>query len=327
MSNEQTQFEIKKAFKVFRVGGLFSGSKLNAVDNVSFTLGQNKAKVLSLVGESGSGKTTLSRMMLGLVKPTSGQILYKGISVPTIKGQRQIKFRQEVQPIFQNPFEAFNPLKKVDRYLQGSALNYNLAKSKGESKTVISDALRVVGLSFERVMGKFPHEFSGGELQRISIARALIPQPQVLIADEPVSMLDASVKMGIVNIFLQLKEKYGMSIIFVTHDLATAYYISDEIAVMLRGTIVEAGPVDDVLTKPLHPYTSMLKECLPEPNPEKRWKEPIKLSGLDIKEFEALGCKFAKRCPYAKEICLKKRPPKIEFKDSMDRYVECWKYS
>jgi oligopeptide/dipeptide ABC transporter, ATP-binding protein, C-terminal domain len=266
-------------------------------------------------------------MILGLVKPTTGQVTYNNADVSKFKGGQLSKFRQEVQPIFQNPFEAFNPLKKVDRYLRGSALNYGVAKSEQDSEAVIHEALSVVGLSSERVLGKYPHEFSGGELQRVSIARALIPRPRVLVADEPVSMLDASVKMGIVNIFLQLKQKYNMSIVYVTHDLATAYYISDEIAVMLRGTIVESGPVDEVLTKPLHPYTRLLLDCLPEPDPEKRWKEQIVLSGLEVKEFEALGCKFAKRCPYAKEACLKTRPPKVQDKDSPERYVECWKYA
>lgn len=318
---------IRDASKVFRVGGLLSGSKLTAVDNVSLTIGQNDAKVLSLVGESGSGKTTLSRMILGLVKPTCGQILYNGTNVSVVKGKQLCKFRQEIQPIFQNPFEAFNPLKRVDRYLYGAAINYNLAKSKDEAENVVSEALRVVGLSLDSVKGKFPHEFSGGELQRVSIARALIPQPQVLIADEPVSMLDASVKMGIINIFLQLKQKFDMSIIFVTHDLDTAYYISDDIVVMLRGAIVESGPVQEVLTKPLHPYTRLLLDCLPEPDPEKRWKEQIRLSDLEVTEFEALGCKFAKRCPHAKEICLTKRPPKTEIKDAPSRYVECWRHA
>jgi peptide/nickel transport system ATP-binding protein len=206
-------------------------------------------------------------------------------------------------------------------------VNYSIANSLEDSEKVIREALAVVGLNYERVMGKFPHEFSGGELQRVSIARALIPQPKVLIADEPVSMLDASVKMGIVNIFLQLKQKYNMSIVYVTHDLATAYYISDDIAVMLRGTIVENGPVDDVLTKPLPPYTKLLLACLPEPNPDKRWKDSIKLSGLDISEFTSAGCKFAKRCPHAKEACFQKRPPKIQIKDAQNHFVECWQYA
>ena len=320
--------EVKNTSRIFKIGGLLLGTKLTAVDNVSLTIEKGKAKVLSLVGESGSGKTTLGRMILGLIEPTSGQILYEGKDLFKKKRQQSKEFRGKVQPVFQNPFEAFNPLKKVDRYLQGTAKNYSLDKSKEETQKRIDEALNTVGLSFNKVEGKFPHEFSGGELQRISIARALVTAPQLLIADEPVSMIDASLRMGIINILLDLKSRFNMSIVYITHDLDTVYYVSDEIAVMNRGRIIEYGDAQKVLTKPLHPYTRLLLECLPEPDPEKRWKESIELSGLEIKEFEVAGCKFARRCPHAKDECLEKRPPRVEVKeDSEARYVECYMYA
>lgn len=326
--NGSPLLEVRDATKVFKLGGLLFGAKLTAVDNVSLTIGKSSARVLSLVGESGSGKTTLGRMMLGLIEPTSGRILYEGDEVYEMKGQRLRAFRQMVQPIFQNPFEAFNPLKRVDRYLRGVVMNYGLAKSRDEAQKLADRALVTVGLSFDKVEGKFPHEFSGGELQRVSIARALTTTPRLLIADEPVSMIDASLRMGIINILLDLKSRFDMSLVYVTHDLDTAYYISDEIAVMNRGRIVEYGNAEEVLGEPLHPYTRLLLECLPEPDPEKRWRESIELSGLEVKEFEAPGCKFARRCPRRKDECTKERPPRIEVKKgSQARYVECYMYA
>ena len=316
--------KIDDVTKVFKLGGLFFGSELAAVDHVS--LNAEKERVLSLVGESGSGKTTLSRMILRLVEPTSGQILYEDLDISKMKGRQLRKFRKEVQPIFQNPFETFNPFKKVDRYLMGSALSYNIANSKAEAVKTINESLDIVDLDYNMVEGKFPHEFSGGEIQRVSIARALITNPKLLVADEPVSMIDASTRMGILNIFMDLKKKFSMSIVYITHDLDTAYYVSDEIAVMCRGCVIEYGSVEDVLTEPIHPYTKMLLKCLPEPDPTRRWKDQIELAGLEVKEFETAGCKFSKRCPSAEKKCLEKRPPDVEVEcKSGYRFVKCWK--
>ena len=326
--NRPPLLEVKDVTRVFKIGGLVFGTRLTAVENVNLTIEKERSIVLSLVGESGSGKTSLGRMILGLLKPTSGQILYEGHDISKMKGKHLDFFKQKVQPVFQNPFEAFNPLKKVDRYLHGTAINYGLAKSRDHAQKMIEESLYTVGLTYDNVAGKFPHEFSGGELQRVSIARALISTPQLLVADEPVSMIDASLRMGIINILLDLKSKYDMSIIYITHDLDTAYYISDEIAVMNRGRIVEYGDAQKILTEPLHPYTCLLLECLPEPDPEKRWRESIKFSGIETKEFEVPGCKFARRCPHAKDECLKTRPPRKEIKEGLkSRYVDCFMYT
>jgi len=319
--------QIKDATKIFKIGGLLFGSKLTAVDHVNLEI--EKEKVLSLVGESGSGKTTLSRMILGLIKPTSGQILYKGMDIAKIKGGELRRFRKEVQPIFQNPFETFNPYKRVDRYLLGTALNYEMANSRDDATKIVEESLEIVGLNYNKVEGRYPHEFSGGELQRVSIARALITNPSVLVADEPVSMVDASTRMSILNILMDLKKKFEMSILYVTHDLDTAYYVSDEIAVMCRGCVIEYGSAEDVLTDPIHPYTKMLLESLPQPDPKLRWKNQIKLAGLEVKEYETAGCKFSKRCPYASDKCSTERPPDIimKGKSGNQRVVKCWRYS
>jgi peptide/nickel transport system ATP-binding protein len=313
--------EAKNVTKIFKIGGLVFGSKLTAVDDVSLIIKEEETKVISLVGESGSGKTTLARILLGLIKPTKGTVAYRGNDVFKLKGARLMEFRKEVQPIFQNPFESFNSLKKVDRYLIGTILNYKIANNEKDAKRIADNTLHLVGLSLDEIEGKYPHEFSGGELQRVSIARALLTNPKLLIADEPVSMIDASLRMEIINIMLDLKQKLKMSILYITHDLATAYYVSDDIAIMYRGSIVEQGPAEEILTKPLHPYTAILLDSLPKPDPKNRWKEEIKLSGLEVKEFEALGCKFANRCPYATNRCLKARPPLLNVKG---RLIRCW---
>ncbi|MEM4462381.1 MAG: ABC transporter ATP-binding protein [Candidatus Bathyarchaeia archaeon] len=314
--------DVKNVTKVFRIGGIYFGERLTAVDNVSLRFVDGEKVFLSIVGESGSGKTTLAKMILGIVEPTSGDILYNGKSIFKLNKSEKKKFRKDVQPIFQNPYESFNPLRKVDEYLYSTLLGYNPIDRK-DANNILETVLNMVGLDLERVKGKYPHEFSGGELQRIAIARALTTNPRLLIADEPVSMIDATLRMSILNIFFELKDRFSTSIVYITHDLATAYYISDYIMIMYRGSVVEYGEVKEVLEDPLHPYTRILIESIPKPNPKLRWKEEIKLSGLEVKEFEALGCKFSNRCPCAKDRCFKERPPEITLDG---RKVYCWIY-
>jgi len=315
--------EVKNVTKIFRIGGLIFATRFSAVDNVNISLPKDYAEIVSLVGESGSGKTTLARMILGIIKPTSGNILYNGKDIFKIKGKELKEFRKSVQPIFQNPYESVSPFEKVYFYLISTCLKYGLANSKNDADNLINETLNMVGLNPSYIKDKYPHEFSGGELQRIMIARALLSRPRILIADEPVSMIDASLRMEILNIFLELKKRFDMSVLYITHDLATSYYISDKIAIMHRGNIVEYGSIDRVLNDPLHPYTKILLESIPVPDPDKKWKEGISISTLEIKEYELLGCKFAFRCPFVKKNCYEKKPPDI-IKDS--RMVKCWLY-
>lgn len=324
VGNNEKLFSIKGVTKVFTLGGLLTGSKLTAVNEVNFDLESDNPEIFTLAGESGSGKTTLARLMLHDIEPTHGKILYKGNDVTKIKKKKeQMQFMKEVQPIFQNPFETFNPLKRVDRYLYATTVNYGIADSRNNVERVIDDALKSVGLSLEEIRGRYPHELSGGQLQRVSVARALISRPSVLIADEPVSMVDASLRMSIVNLFKELKEKQGVSVVYITHDLATAYYISDRIAIMFRGSIVEMGSVEKVLGNPLHPYNKILKESVPKPIPDEKWEEKINLSMLEVKEFSKVGCKFAGRCPFVMDICIRENP-KDFFLD--ERVVRCFLY-
>ena len=252
--------------KVYAMGGLLGRNLVHAVNGVSFTLETGKPEIFTIIGESGSGKTTLARMILNLAQPSSGSIRFRGQDLAQIRGGKaRMAFMGAMQPIFQNPFEAFNPLKRVDRYLLMTARRFRGARRGVEAERLADEALRKVGLSFAEVKGRFPHELSGGQLQRTAIARSLISQPSLIIADEPVSMVDASLRMSIVNLFKSLRDELRVSIIYITHDLATAYYISDRIIIMQKGVVVEAGDARAVLDHPRHPYAILLKSSVLSP--------------------------------------------------------------
>jgi len=265
-------------------------------------------------------------MMLHDLDPTRGKVLFEGRDLATVKKRGEVMdFMKKVQPVFQNPFETFSPLRRVEEYLYDTARNFVGAKNRREAAPIVDHALNQVGLSLEEVGRRYPHELSGGQIQRVSVARALIPQPRLILADEPVSMVDASLRMAIVNVFRKLRDEQQVSVLYITHDLATAYYISDRIAIMLRGYVVESGPVDAVLDRPLHPYTQLLKESVPKPRPTERdvWAQHIDLGTLEIKEYGRIGCKFAGRCPHVMEICRQADPPDVE---ADGRTVKCYLY-
>ena len=314
--------EIKDVTKVFRSGGLLSSTKIAAVDHVNLAFEKGKPQILSIVGESGSGKTTLARMVLRLLQPTQGEIIVDGMSTTGSLTSAQTKeFRRRVQPIFQNPFESFSARKTVDTYLFETARNVLGAKSKAAAHQAVDQALVNVGLSTERVIGRYPNQFSGGELQRVSVARAMIPHPELLVADEPVSMIDASLRMNVVNLFKKLRDEFNVNILYITHDLSTAYYVSDLIAIMYRGKVVEYGPSTQILTKPAHPYTELLLDSVAKIG--EKWSELVRLPDMETKEYGYVGCKFAGRCPYVRDVCRKVTPPVVETPDQ--REVLCFK--
>jgi len=259
--------DVIEVSKIFARGGLLSRETIVAVNKVSLQLAAGRPEILAIIGESGSGKTTLARMILNMETPTSGRLLLDGTDLAAISGSAsRLAFMHKVQPIFQNPFESFNPMKRVERYLLMT--RHRFAGTAGESTAAaaVDAALHKVGLSLKEVSGRYPHELSGGQLQRVAIARALLAAPKLIVADEPVSMIDASLRMSIVNLFKTLRDDLGISIIYVTHDLATAYYISDRIMIMQKGSVVESGDARTVLKAPRHPYTHQLREAvlLPE---------------------------------------------------------------
>lgn len=311
--------EIDQLVKTFSLGSLLARVKITAVDNVSFFI--KPAEIFALAGESGCGKSTTANIVLGFEEPTSGTIIHGG--KPEAKKEK-VWFTEGIQAIFQDPFATFNPLRTVDSYFFETVANYKLAQSKAGATNIIDQKLKAVGLSFEEFAGKYPSEFSGGQLQRISIARSLLIEPRLIIADEPVSMVDASLRMSIVNLFKRLRDELGVSVLYITHDLATAYYVSDRIAIMFRGNIVEMGPVEQVLMEPRHPYTRLLRDSIPQADPTKRWLDTVSLTELEHEEYLRKGCKFAGRCPLVMDICKKEVPANIIIGEVL---VKCHKYT
>ena len=255
--------DVENVNKIFTRGGIISRRVNHAVNDVSFSLAADKPEVFTIIGESGSGKTTLAGMILNSVAPTSGRILFRGKDLREVRSRRnRLEFMSHVQAIFQNPFDSFNPLKRVDRYLFSAAQSFTECRTSEEAAERVDDSLRKVGLSLAEVRGRYPHEMSGGQLQRVAIARALVPNPSLIVADEPVSMIDASLRMTVINLFKKLRDELGVSIIYITHDLATAYYISDRLIIMQKGRVVEGGDARTVLAAPQHPYSIKLRQAV-----------------------------------------------------------------
>lgn len=313
--------KVEHLTKVF-TSGLIGGFEIRAVDDVSFTM--RRGEIVSLVGESGSGKTTIGKLILRLIQPTSGRILFEGKDVLKFsRGELRRNYYRQVQAVFQDPFASFNPLHVIDRSFHLVFDSYFPRLDEGEREKLINDALTQVGLNPDEVLGKFPHQLSGGQLQRILIARALLLKPKLLIADEAVSMLDASTRIDVLNLLGDFRDKYGTSVLFVTHDLALGYYISDTTIIMYRGTIVEMGDTERVFHNPLHPYTQMLLESVPDLNVkwEFRGIEPEKEEGA---VYSIQGCRYAPRCPRVKEKCFKVRPVLHEVE--RNHWVACHLY-
>lgn len=259
----KTILKTERLNKVYQLGSFPRNVSINALNDINLAIESDEPLIVSIVGESGSGKTTLARVILRLVEPTSGKaIIYDQVVAGEGEKPAKTEFLSTVQPIFQNPFEAFSRYRTVDSYLYETATRVKQL-GKADAINAVEEALASVGLEYKDVRGKYPNQFSGGELQRVSIARALIPRPNIIVADEPVSMIDASRRMIVINLFLSLKQEYKTSILYITHDLATAYYISDYIAVMNRGSIVEFGRAKQVLSDPQHSYTQLLLDSIP----------------------------------------------------------------
>lgn len=311
--------EVNELTKRYFQGNVIARLTLTAVDNISFYI--KPAEIFTLAGESGCGKTTTAKIIIGFEESSSGEILHNG-KLQTRNEKPWIT--EGVQAIFQDPFSTFNPMRTVDSYFHETVQNFRLEKTKADARHRIDKKLRLVGLSYDEFAGKYPSEFSGGQLQRISIARALLTDPKLIIADEPVSMVDASLRMSIVNLFKQLRDELGVSILYITHDLATAYYVSDRIAIMFRGNIVEMGTVEEVLMNPRHPYSKLLRDSIPQADPHKRWATTVTLAELEQEEYLRRGCRFAGRCPDVMDICKGVVPADIYVDDVL---VRCHKFS
>jgi peptide/nickel transport system ATP-binding protein len=305
-------FDVKKGF----MESMFTKEQLyvHAVEDINFEI--RKGKILGMVGESGCGKTTAGRMLVRLEMPTSGQILLHGDDIVKKKGAELKEFRRKVQMVFQDPYESLNPRFTVFDTVAEPLIVHGVGESYEEREDMVAKALEYAELKpASEFMPRYPHELSGGQRQRVAIARTLALRPEFIVADEPVSMLDVSIRAGIMNLMLSLRDRYKIPFLFVTHDVSVSRYMSDDIAVMYLGNIVEYGPSEEIVKNPYHPYMNALLSAVPIPDPKvKRGRTQIRgdlPNAINIPP----GCPFHPRCLYAKDICKEKKPEMREVKE------------
>lgn len=310
-------FPLKKGLMEWRKPDAF----VHAVEDVNFEI--YPGEVLGFVGESGCGKTTVGRLITRLETPTAGHIEFMGGDIAVLKKKELTRFRRKMQMIFQDPYESLNPRFTVSQAVADPLVVHEKGQSEEEREARVIKALEDAGLKpADDIKDRFPHELSGGQRQRVAIARALVVDPKFVVADEPVSMLDVSIRAGVMNLMLELRRKYGIPYLFITHDVAVARYMSDRIAVMYLGNIVEIAETDEVIFRPAHPYTKALLSAVAVPDPDYQHEEvPIKgdiPSPINLPK----GCRFRMRCPYAQEACA---DPDLKLKEvSPGHFVLCW---
>jgi len=302
--------EVKNLKKWFWTGGVLFGKKeaVRAVDDVSFYI--KKREVLGLVGESGCGKTTCGKVTLRIVDPTAGSIYFDGHNITHLERKEMIKFRRKMMIIYQDPFGSLDPRMTVGAAIAEPMEVHNIASKKRKEEKVI-EIMGKVGLTPDQ-MNRYPHEFSGGQRQRIGIARALATNPEFIVADEPVSALDVSIQAQIINLLQNLQKEFGLTLLFIAHDLSVIKHISDRVAVMYLGKVVEMAPKKELFDNPKHPYTEALLSAIPIPNPRFRKKRTILMGDVPSPINLPPGCRFHTRCRYVKSICRENEP---ELKD------------
>ena len=278
--------ELRHVRKAFGGGTMFNRREVAALKDFSLSIDADRPSITAVVGESGSGKTTMARMLLGLELPSSGEVLYRGTDLRKLSKSEWRDFRKNVQAIFQDPFGVYNSFYKVDHVLETPLRKFKLASSRDEMRRLMEQALRQVGLAPEHTLGRYPHQLSGGQRQRTMVARTLLLRPRVIVADEPVSMIDASLRATVLGNLLELKRQFGISLVYITHDLTTAYQISDQIIVLYQGDVVESGDPEQIVRAPRHPYTQLLIRSIPEPDPDQHWGEDDLDSDAEEEEEE-----------------------------------------
>ncbi|PFG07319.1 dipeptide ABC transporter ATP-binding protein [Bacillus sp. es.034] len=311
---------LKKHFPI--TGGILGRpvSSVKAVDGVSFTV--NKGETLGIVGESGCGKSTTGRMLMRLIDPSEGKVTFEDRELTSLSNSDMRKIRREMQMVFQDPFASLNPRHTVEKILEEPLKVHGMGSAK-ERKERVHELLNIVGLSSYHAK-RYPHQFSGGQRQRIGIARALMTKPKLIIADEPVSALDVSIQSQVLNLMQDLQKEFGLTYIFIAHDLGVVRHISDRVGVMYLGKMVELSESENLYEKPLHPYTQALLSAVPVPDPDFK-RETILLQGdIPSPSNPPSGCTFHTRCPHATDICKQKVP---EFKEHQPgHYVACHLY-
>ncbi len=317
---EAPVLEVTRLGKHFSVGGGFFGKRLRALHDVSFTI--RRREVVALVGESGSGKSTIARLLARLMPPSEGKILFKGRDILAEEPRRaSLAYRAQVQMIFQDPFGSLNPIHTIGHHLERPLTLHGKVKGEAEMRARVHDLLSSVELHpAADVAQKHPHQLSGGQRQRVAIARALAVDPELILADEPISMLDVSIRMGVLNLMDRFKEERGISYLYITHDLASARYIADRTMVMYGGQIVEGAPSVELLARPQHPYTQLLISSVP--NPGGSMQKPLDArAGAPQLIDPPPGCPFAARCPKVMDVCRKEMPAVTHLET--DHWVRC----
>ena len=316
---------IQNATKTFGGGVLGSSRPIVALDKFSLDVYESKAQIITIAGESGSGKTTLANLILGFMPCTQGKILFNGKDLNQMNRNERSFYRREVQAIFQDPYEVYNPFFRVSHIFSMLLRHFHLPLSKGEASSMIEEALNLVGMRGDEILEKYPHQLSGGQRQRVMVARAYMLRPKLIVADEPVSAVDASLRAMILDIMLKLRSQRNISFLYITHDLSTAYQISDLMYVLFQGTTVERGDTCRIIENPKHPYVQELIESIPVPDPRTKWDTNISLPSEEVmRATTSVGCRFYPRCPKHMDICLKAFPPYVKVEEGHE--VACYLY-
>ena len=297
-----------------------------ALQDFNLTIPDKPAKIVTIAGESGSGKSTLAGLVLGFISLTSGDILFKGKSIKNMTKQERFEYQRQVQVVFQDPYAVYNPFYRVKHIFDMVIKNFKMASSKSEARDLIEESLNVVGMRGEEVLEKYPHQLSGGQRQRMMVARAYMLKPNLIVADEPVSAVDASLRAMILDIMIRLRDEGNISFLYITHDLSTAYQIGDEMFMLYQGTITETGNTVKIIENPKHPYVQELIGSIPVPDPTHKWDTDIVLP--DDEQLRAKvdsGCRFYPRCTYHMDQCLEKQPP-LYLMNAEDHKAACYLY-
>ena len=285
---------------------------LAALQDFNLSIRRDEPEIVTIAGESGSGKSTLANLVLGFDRPTSGSITFDGFNVGTASRSDLRNYHRSVQAVFQDPFGSYNPFYRVQHVFDSVIRNFKLTRDRSQARVMIEDALNAVGLEGKDILAKYPHQLSGGQRQRVMIARAYMVKPKLVVADEPVSMVDASLRANILDVMIKLRDENGISFLYVTHDLSTAYQVGDRIVLLYQGSIAEEGTAADVISNPKHPYVQLLVDSVPRPDPNLRWQSEVELPAEEEgRVASATSCRFLPRCPHAIGKCGTARPPLI----------------
>jgi peptide/nickel transport system ATP-binding protein len=322
---EQPVISLQQATKVYGGGFLSSSKPFVALDHFSLDIFENQSKIVTIAGESGSGKTTLANLILGFTTCTEGKVFYRGVDLSLLTREQRIMYRKEVQAIFQDPYEVYNPFFRVSHIMNMVVRHFNLLRNKQSADEMIEDAMKVVGLRGDEILEKYPHQLSGGQRQRVMVARAYMLRPRLIIADEPVSAVDASLRAMILDIMLRLRDEQKISFLYITHDLSTAYQISDLMYVLFQGTTVEQGITSKIIQNPKHPYVHELIDSIPVPDPKVKWDTNISLPSEEVMRMtQSIGCRFYPRCPKHMDICTRAFPEMVKVEEGHE--VACYLY-